>query len=111
LAAAGKAFPKIGDDRTLRGIEHPEAVVRHPPRYLSVESMGNRSGDGCDGVAVTAEGNGFPDRVLEIRRIQKGNDGLGNGSIAAHVEHVFRPDFLNRAPKIVTKRRGNVVPD
>ena len=58
--------------------------------------LGNAAGDGGQGVAVAAQGDGVADGVLKAPAFQEGDDGLGDGLLAGLVELVARPNLVQR---------------
>lgn len=73
-----------------RGVQIGEGLFLNPIGN-TVCRLGDASGDGSQGVAIAAQGDGVADGVLE-----KGDDGLGNGFLAGLVELIAWPDLVQR---------------
>lgn len=77
----------------------------------SVCRLGDAAGDGGQGVAVTAQGDGVADGVLKVPALQKGDDGLGDSLLAGLVELVARPDLIQGPGQVVAVLQLDVLPD
>lgn len=74
-------------------------LLWHP----SVESLCNASGYTGDGIAVSTDGDSFPDSIFVTVRFQEGPDGLGNGARAGGIKAIVFPDFIDGLIQIITK--------
>ena len=77
------------------GVQIGEGLFLNPIGN-TVCRLGDASGDGSQGVAIAAQGDGVADGVLEVPALQKGDDGLGNGFLAGLVELIAWPDLVQR---------------
>lgn len=94
--AAVQAIEGLGPDRG-----GDAAVIR----------LGHSPGDAGDRVGIAAEGDGQPDRVLVVRRLQEGDQRLGDAPLARDVEAVSRPDILDPPAQVVAELPLDVVAD
>ena len=81
------------------------------PTGDTVCRLGDAAGDGSQGVAVAAQGDGVADGVLEVLALQKGDDGLGDGFLAGLVELIARPDLVQRPGQVIAIFPLDVFPD
>ena len=56
--------------------------------------FGNTAGNGCQGIAVAAQGNCQSDGVFKIIAFKKGGNRLRYGFLTAFVEMIMRADLV-----------------
>ena len=59
------------------------------------EGLGDAAGHGGQGIGIPAQGDGVPQGVLEILRLQEGLQGLGYGTFTGGVPLITVPDVLH----------------
>ena len=89
------------DGEELRG--EAGLALAEEGRGDAVVGLGEATGDGCECVAVAAEGDGRADGVLEVRALQEGRDGLRDGLLAALHVVVGGADLVAGAGEIVAE--------
>ena len=77
------------------------AVFFYRGRDCAVEGVGDGAGDAGDGVAVATKGDGFAEGVFEVCGIEEGDNGFGDGALAADIEFVGGADGFDGAVEIV----------
>lgn len=82
-------------------------ILRNP----SVKRLCDASRDAGQGVRISAKRDSRPDRVLEVRRVQKSPDRGGNVPLARHIERMARADLVYRPAQIVREARLDERPD
>ena len=88
----------------LRKTEHDPAQLSGnvTPRFFpdavgdAVERLGDGAGDGGDGIAVSADADGFADAVFKGRAVQEAGQRGGHGALAGFREVVVIPQPLHR---------------
>ena len=80
-------------------------------RRRAVIGLGDAARDAGQGVAVAAERDGVPDGVFVRDRIEEGDDGLGDRSLAGDVELVGGADLVDVAVEVVAEEVFDAVAD
>ena len=79
-----------GEEPVIKEREGPFSdVVRY-----AVTGFGDSAGDGSDGVAVTADGNGISDGVFKTDGFKERFQCLGDGFLASLIEFIGIPDAV-----------------
>ena len=70
----------------------------------AIETLGQAARDRGEGIAVAADRDGVADGLLESLGLQEGDDGLGHGPLAGHVELIIGSDGVEREVQVVIGR-------
>lgn len=85
----------------LQGLVQIGICLLLDPGGNPISRLGNAAGDGGQGIAVAAQGDGIADRVLKIPAFQECDDGLGHRLLAGHVETIARTDRIQGPGQVV----------
>src|SRR5262249_13356064 len=88
----------------------PQSIVQNRQRSggdvsgdVAVVRFGHRSGDAREGVGVAAKGDGLPDGIFEVGRLEERDQSRRDGSSARHVELVRGSKPLQRLAEVVAE--------